>query len=538
MTTSIFLSYSRREAPFVDSLANALEALNYHVWLDYRSLVPARPWAGQIDDGIVNADVVVLLVSKEALASEYVGLEWQRAIELNKRIVLALFEAVPLPPDLAAREWVDLRGNFGRGVAALSALIETPAQPERPAPQRGFRTEPAVWAAVIASVPVALLSLLTIWTVYLPLHLLPLPLNILKRKFNFFHVQTALLMLPLSMFFTAIIFAAERVSGEMEDMMLSGFALSFLFGLPLIFLLRSTAMQRWGKPIATRPKRPAKPRLDAAAPDPLRFAIDFAPEDKKYADAISRALIGCGHTPHPDIHTADTTLVLLSGYKTSSPCTPETHVVFPLLLQTTDNINPTLAQIQWVDYRRGLANLEALGQMLGHPGQLLRTLGATPGTDQMALPLVISVLVNFQTLLAIFSVAGVGTWIYQFGRELTAAGPMAASACFMGVLLAFCAIIFTCNRALMHRQGRAASWLGLVSSAVLIGILMSLQFIFTSVIPNALGIVEIDGRGLGALIGPVTYILGLIIVIPVMLWFRQDLMRWFPVRTPRQTGNS
>lgn len=542
MTTAIFLSYSRREAPFVDSLANELEALNYSIWLDYRSLIPSHPWAEQIDAGIVGANVIVLLVSKEALASPYVEQEWQRAIALGKRIVLALFETAPLPPELAHREWVDLRGNFRQGVAALNALLAQPAQPERPAPQTGFRTEPAVWAAFAVSVPLALLSLLAFWTGYIPLQLLPLPLRILRRDFNFFHTQTSLILLPLSLFFTSIIFVSDQgaTAQTTDDILLSSFLLSLVLGLTLIFLLHSKTVQRWGKPIATAPKRPKIQRWEGIAQDTLRFAIDFAPEDKKYAEAITSALTQRGHTHHPDIHSADTTLVLLSAYKQSSPCNPEAHMVFPVLLQTTDNIDATLAQIQWVDYRRGLNNLDALAHMLAHPAQLLRTLGGIPGSDQMAMPPVISMLVNFQMTLAIFSAGGLVTWFLQFAPDIVRAGPVAELGCFALLLVFFYGVIIVCIRALMHRQGRTASWVGLIGSMVLIGILIAAQFAITAILPEALGLTpaqEID-RGYGSIIGPMAYVLGLIGVLPVMVWFRHDLHRWFPARPQKSPADS
>ena len=61
------------------------------VWLDYKSLVPAKPWADQIENGIAEADTVLLVVSQAALASKYVEMEWEQAIEPGKRIVLVLF---------------------------------------------------------------------------------------------------------------------------------------------------------------------------------------------------------------------------------------------------------------------------------------------------------------------------------------------------------------------------------------------------------------------------------------------------------------
>ena len=77
MTKNIFISYSRREVGFVDELVGRLENEQYNVWLDYRSLVPGKPWEEQIFQGIRDADIILLVISKSAIASQNVESEWQ-----------------------------------------------------------------------------------------------------------------------------------------------------------------------------------------------------------------------------------------------------------------------------------------------------------------------------------------------------------------------------------------------------------------------------------------------------------------------------
>jgi len=76
VTKNIFMSYSRRELGFVDDLVTKLEGEGYYVWLDYRVLIPGSPWNVQIEKGLNEADTVLLVVSKAALASEYVVFDW------------------------------------------------------------------------------------------------------------------------------------------------------------------------------------------------------------------------------------------------------------------------------------------------------------------------------------------------------------------------------------------------------------------------------------------------------------------------------
>ena len=51
MKPKVFISYSRRQTPFVDAFVDQLEDGGYSVWLDYQSLVLAQPWFEQIKKG-------------------------------------------------------------------------------------------------------------------------------------------------------------------------------------------------------------------------------------------------------------------------------------------------------------------------------------------------------------------------------------------------------------------------------------------------------------------------------------------------------
>src|SRR5215212_2492354 len=112
MTHSVFISYSRRESPFVDVLLDALEDKGVNVWVDYHSLVPAKRWLNQIIEGIRQSDTFLLVVSKDSMASANVELEYKHALEQKKRVILIIFEAVSLPPALQACEWIDFRRSF------------------------------------------------------------------------------------------------------------------------------------------------------------------------------------------------------------------------------------------------------------------------------------------------------------------------------------------------------------------------------------------------------------------------------------------
>ena len=88
MKSNIFISYSRREVGFIDALTSELEHHDFDIWLDYRDLIPGTPWKEQINKGVDESDVILVVVSKESMASKYVELEWRRVIREKKRIIV------------------------------------------------------------------------------------------------------------------------------------------------------------------------------------------------------------------------------------------------------------------------------------------------------------------------------------------------------------------------------------------------------------------------------------------------------------------
>ena len=124
MRPGLFISYSRRQTPFVDRLVDKLGDSGYPYWLDYQCMVAAKPWKKQILDGIQEADVFLLVVSSDSLKSKNVEPEWKYAVELSKPVVLLIFEAIPLPVELQNYKWVDFRVHYKKSFQQLENLLD------------------------------------------------------------------------------------------------------------------------------------------------------------------------------------------------------------------------------------------------------------------------------------------------------------------------------------------------------------------------------------------------------------------------------
>ncbi|MDP1547780.1 MAG: toll/interleukin-1 receptor domain-containing protein, partial [Anaerolineales bacterium] len=372
---------------------------------DYRSLVPGKPWKEQIDQGIANSEIILLVVSKASIASQNVEMEWRQVLQQkNKRIILLVFEAVDLPSELETYEWVDFRGNYKNALTELGRQLHMPEQEEHSVPQTGFKVPAIVWLAFAFGLIVSLLSLGALWTLFIPFFLVPLPFGIVKRSFNYLLVQASLVMLPFALFLTAQ-FSTDQDVGEIVDFLTYA---SIPFVIALILILRSAGMQRWGKPEAVAP--PSANNKNMVYPDPqsVSFFVEHAPQDRKVADQMRMVFMGTGHVESSDPVTANAVFTLISRFKDDSVVDCEKHVVYPVILQSNKNVSRQVSRIQWLDLRTGVRNLDIVARLLPEPARLLRSLCIRPMGNQLVMPAVIMYLMYFFAFLAVVCI---GSWL-------------------------------------------------------------------------------------------------------------------------------
>jgi hypothetical protein len=101
--------YARQDRPVVDCLAR-VAAIYGTVWTD-AGIRPGDPWRAAVGAAIRRADVVLVVWSAAAASSAEVGAEWRQALAAGRRVVPVVIDAVPLPSELGARQWVDVCGT-------------------------------------------------------------------------------------------------------------------------------------------------------------------------------------------------------------------------------------------------------------------------------------------------------------------------------------------------------------------------------------------------------------------------------------------
>lgn len=83
----VFISYSSKDRPIVEELANKIEGTGYSVWFD-RDLIGSQQYRDVIDQRIDAAKAVIALWTKNSVGSRYVRHEASRAADQNKLICI------------------------------------------------------------------------------------------------------------------------------------------------------------------------------------------------------------------------------------------------------------------------------------------------------------------------------------------------------------------------------------------------------------------------------------------------------------------
>lgn len=540
MPPKLFLSYSRAQTPFVDRLAEKLEDRGYSLWLDYQNLVPARPWYQQIQSWIDGADVVLLVVSKESITSKNVEPEWKRALEGGKRILLLIFEAVPLPAELQTCEWVDFRSHYRRAFEQLTNLIERPEPARSPAPQAGFKAPPAFWASLFLSVVVLIGSIPAWWTLVLPYVLVPLPWQIYRRNYIFHRVIPVLLVLPFLYWLSwwMMFSSPTSIFYGWRGFAMTWFPFSLLAGWLLAGLLFTSDMQRRGLPEAAR-LRFANPLVVAEQmPRPVPFTVDHAPEDGRYAEELEQSLEQHGHRMTERGETPEATFVLVSAYKQQTEYDPGRQAVYPILLQSVQKLDPDIQRIQWIDFRYGLQYVTKLARLLPEPERLLKGLAVPPTGSQEVFPVAVSALQYFilvtgllqggGLLLSLFALL---LWVLR-GNSAWGALPQ-----ILGVALSGLLLLGTMNlsvNALRSRvKGASALYPLLVLSVFQVAISLFSMLVVRIYRQGADLEAEVRLIGMAARASAVNWIilpLAILVISLVLLLRWRELYRWLPRR--------
>ncbi len=127
-TSDAFISYASQDAALADAVVAALERQGLKCWIAPRDVAPGALYADEIIGAINGAKVLLLVLSKDAIASPHVGKEVERSASKRKPIITLRTDASQLTPALeyflSEGHWVDLeREGSEAAFAKLAGAI-------------------------------------------------------------------------------------------------------------------------------------------------------------------------------------------------------------------------------------------------------------------------------------------------------------------------------------------------------------------------------------------------------------------------------
>jgi hypothetical protein len=105
----VFISYSRKDSAFVETLDVHLRAAGKRTWVDRSNLKPSDDWMRAIKTGIEASDNFLFVISPDSIASRNCKEEVEYAVELKKRIIpvqRSWADEHQIPKELRARHWI------------------------------------------------------------------------------------------------------------------------------------------------------------------------------------------------------------------------------------------------------------------------------------------------------------------------------------------------------------------------------------------------------------------------------------------------
>src|SRR5262249_50551306 len=131
----VFLSHNSNQKPWVHVLAQRLRNANFSVSFDEDSIHFGEDISAALESGIRRSRRILLVLSKEALASRWVAFELSMSLcrdpaAATRVIIPVLLENCELPLSIARLKYVDARdpSNFEAQFAALMDSIRSEAK--------------------------------------------------------------------------------------------------------------------------------------------------------------------------------------------------------------------------------------------------------------------------------------------------------------------------------------------------------------------------------------------------------------------------
>ena len=120
----LFISHSSQDKGYANLLYADLKDAGCIPWLDQWDILGGQSIPTEIEKGIDNSDFLLILLSKNSVASSWVRAEWESSIwdenqDKQVRVIPILIEECTIPRFLKTKKYIDFRQDYGSAFREL-----------------------------------------------------------------------------------------------------------------------------------------------------------------------------------------------------------------------------------------------------------------------------------------------------------------------------------------------------------------------------------------------------------------------------------
>jgi hypothetical protein len=121
---AFFISHAREDGDFAENLKGRMAQKGFTGWIDIDVLEAGVDWRTEIDRALQQSSAVILVLSPDSKASEYVTYEWAYGLGLGRSIVPLLLRETPIHPRLEPFQYLDFTNRAARPWDRLFARLD------------------------------------------------------------------------------------------------------------------------------------------------------------------------------------------------------------------------------------------------------------------------------------------------------------------------------------------------------------------------------------------------------------------------------